>query len=858
MKIFYCLTNREIKILPALLILLWAVSASAQEGFIDNFSEAELAAEWEVWTWSKKPWSYHVPSYYSLTDNPGHLRYYLGAMNTGGNTPNLYQYWYYPSLHLSRKFTGTKWSLETKVTFYLPYSNSKDLFFEICFGDIFKATTRITISKWIDQASDLLPYHFQICQTELVHQESFNIKPDAELKSKELVTYYFRIIRLEQNFLIWWSQDGVNFELVKMLTAKQFIGDEVQAVHLYCVSWFSAAGGFAEYDYIRVQPLDENSFLPAEAVAPMVMENPKLFSQWFEMGYLLFPERWHDEIPRLIFDDSNKMVSPASSTKLQSQIVAAKISVDPLTQKTDSLQKELAHYERLARETSTISTQMLHDYFKTQFLSSRKWIYERLVDVCCKLDQLLPKENYKSLAYHYIERIKGFGFLNLIAESQAQMEQNFEPALLTQEKEIISSIAVNESALINNEIPPDSFQVLVNLQHELQIKLGEVKAKKNLTNLSFQNFGDRDILTVDAVKQQLLNRPMAILSYFYCQDSLYLFVITPDSFFFQAMGPVDKIESRLQFYLDLISQNVTVTDYARAGFKLFSDLLAPVWERVKHYSRILIIPDGLLFQLPFESLVIQNPGKSKPVRFLGEDYNIFYNTSTSLLAAVQARRAKWEKNWRFDLWAMANPELDFSFTKQGEKLEPLVFSQQEVQNIARLFERDRCQIFCSQDATEDKIKMSEISSSKIIHFAVHSYVDEYNQWSPMLLLAREPNSMEDGNLQLVEIFNLKINAELVVLSGCQTGRGRYFEAEGLYNLSRAFMYAGASSMVTSLWSVMDLSTGILMEKFYAALKAGYPKDEALRRAKMALRQQENGKFDHPYYWAPFILIGDFD
>lgn len=857
MKIFYRLPILETKILPALL-LLCVVSASAQDGFSDNFSETELAAEWEVWTWSKKPWSYHVPSWYSLTDHPGHLRYYLGAMNSGGDTPNLYQYWYYPSLHLIRKFAGTRWSLDTKVTFYLPYSNSKSFYFEICFGDIFKATTRITISKWIDQISDLMPYHFQVCQAEFGRDESFNIKPDAELQSKELVTYFFRIIRLEQNFLIWWSQDGANFELVKILTAKQYIGDEVQAINLYCTTWFSAAEGYAEYDYIRVQPLDAGSFLPTEAVAPLVMENPKLFSRWFEMGYLSFPERWGDEIPRLIFEDSARMVSPDSSTKLQSQIEAAKITGDPLTQKIDSLKKELAHYEKLALETSTISTQMLHDHFKVNFLSSRKWIYERLIDACRKLQQLLPKGNYESLAYNYIERIKGTGFLNLIAESQVLMEQNFEPALLTREKEIISSIAVIESAMIDNKIPTDSFQVLMNFQHELQIKLGEVKAKKNLANPSFRYFSDPEILTVEATRQQLLNRPMAILSYSYCHDSLYLFVITPDNFFSQVIGPVDKIESRVQFYLDLISQNVAVTSCARAGFKLFSELVDPVWEQVKHYSRILVIPDGLLHQLPFESLVVQNPEKSNSIRFLGEDYNIFYNTSASLLAAIRTRKAKSEKNWRFDLWAMANPDLEFSFTKQGEKLEPLLFSQQEVQNIARLFNRDRCQIFFGQNATEDKIKLNEIAVSKIIHFAVHSYIDECNQWSPMLLLAKEPNSAEDGNLQLVEIFNLKIDADLVVLSGCQTGRGRYFEAEGLYNLSRAFIGAGTSSIIASLWTVMDESTSVLMEKFYTFLQAGYPKDAALRRAKMSLRQHENGKFDHPYYWAPFILIGDFD
>ncbi len=155
------------------------------------------------------------------------------------------------------------------------------------------------------------------------------------------------------------------------------------------------------------------------------------------------------------------------------------------------------------------------------------------------------------------------------------------------------------------------------------------------------------------------------------------------------------------------------------------------------------------------------------------------------------------------------------------------------------------------------MKQQWISQTKILHFATHCYVNEKNQWSPELLLTKDKNSTEDGKLKLNEIFNLDLNADLIVLSGCQTDRGKFFKSEGMYNLTRAFIYAGTSSVIASLWDVYDRSTAILMEKFYVHLLSGKDRDQALRLAKIDLMNFENGKYRHPYYWAPCVLVGDW-
>lgn len=130
------------------------------------------------------------------------------------------------------------------------------------------------------------------------------------------------------------------------------------------------------------------------------------------------------------------------------------------------------------------------------------------------------------------------------------------------------------------------------------------------------------------------------------------------------------------------------------------------------------------------------------------------------------------------------------------------------------------------------------------------------------MLSLGQSETEDGYLQAREIFGMRLNAEMAVLSACQIGLGKLFTGEGLVGLTRAFMYAGASTVVANLWNVKDQSTALLMEKFYQNIKAGQPKAEALRQAKLSLIQTKMSDdpavaetYANPHYWAPFVVIG---
>jgi CHAT domain-containing protein len=195
----------------------------------------------------------------------------------------------------------------------------------------------------------------------------------------------------------------------------------------------------------------------------------------------------------------------------------------------------------------------------------------------------------------------------------------------------------------------------------------------------------------------------------------------------------------------------------------------------------------------------------------------------------------------------------------GKLPEPLPETENEAIAVARLYGSTP---LVRERATEAALRQ-QIETADVIHLATHGYLHPSRPMSSGVLLTvpeKEPEPGEtdnDGTLQAWEIYSqLKLKAELVVLSACETGRGKEVKGEGLIGLTRALQYAGARSIVASQWKVADQSTATLMVAFHRLLRQGLPKDEALRQAMSRL--EHNPATSHPYYWAPFMLVGDSD
>jgi len=249
----------------------------------------------------------------------------------------------------------------------------------------------------------------------------------------------------------------------------------------------------------------------------------------------------------------------------------------------------------------------------------------------------------------------------------------------------------------------------------------------------------------------------------------------------------------------------------------------------------VIVPHGILYALPFEVLA------GADGRRLIERFPISYAASASSLAFLRSEPAV--PHPAATLVAVGNP---------AGRLSPLPYSAAELHAVAALFGR-HARVLEGADATEGRVRDETRGGARMLHFATHGAIDEaVPDRSGLLLTARPP--AEDGLLQTREIYGMRMDADLVTLSACQTALGRNVTGEGVIGLTRAFYYAGARSVVASLWDVDDRSTALLMQRFYAQLGAGQPIDVALQRAKLSMLR-ESAATAAPFYWAAFIASG---
>ena len=310
--------------------------------------------------------------------------------------------------------------------------------------------------------------------------------------------------------------------------------------------------------------------------------------------------------------------------------------------------------------------------------------------------------------------------------------------------------------------------------------------------------------------------------------------------------------------------------------ELYDQLLGGLHSQIESYQRLVVVPDGPLHLLPFALLIVPSKpfddgldGKSERGVYLVESKAVRTVGSLGVLGALERRRLR-SAAPRQMLVAMADPISSSTRLLSEDPVRSFVsarsralpWARREVQEIAELV-GGGADVFLGEQASEARIKANPISA-RFLHFAVHGFVDARVPWDSGLALAVEPGSShggEDGLLQTWEVIEqLRLETELVALSGCDTALGKTLSGEGLMGLVRAFQYAGTGSVLASLWSVSDRSTSELMTPFYRHVLSGLPKDEALRRAQLELLHDEARKPGepsrrHPFHWAAMRLDG---
>ena len=814
------------------------LNAGAQDGFSEEFESSELDSAWQVWTWDGEPWSYYIPSSFSLTENPGHLRYKLGAMVTPEKIPDLYQYWYYPDIQIWREFRAINWLLEIKVTFYLPYSNAKQFIFKLFYGDIFAPDYCIYLEKSIDHTYSGAPYQFNMSFFDREKRQTFNIQPEEKLRNQRYQTYYFRIIRLDTDFFIFWSKTGSSYALEQIVSFDEEINSLPQGIAISAKSWFSPSGAYADFDYIRVFPVDQSMYADSMSAIAAFFNDPSLFLQSILFKELRFLNKFDKHFPVLASLDRDMAKSSAESRRDKR---------DP-GGSVRSLEKELERCQCLERENGKIVHQLFLDINKSHFLSSQKWLYDRLIKICAQLHKQAPGQGYDRLAFFYAEKMKS----QCMLEQMGQYELKNDP-FAQRQAELVKKLAdlSNQYAKSKDSID-ESYKIWERI-HGLYIQMGRIKNSKQHLAYEAQHMRKIPVITSERVQKEIINDETALLSYYFCGDQLYLFLVTKSDFHFLVLKNASKISQYVKFYTELISQYFTFDNYDQSSKKVFSQIFAPVFDKVQRMKNLIIIPDSMLNYLPFESLIYSQQDGNEENSFLGLDYNISYAGSASELIAIKKRKEKSAKKKLdfFGVYAL------YEERNNESAVCAQISSGNIFQEICSFFPRQRKSIFIDEDTTEKALKNKNGIDAKIFHLAAHCTFDPNATWSPKIFLQRRKNSEEDGILELAEVFNLNLNVDVSVLAGCRTGRGKLFQGEGMYNFSRALLSTGSASTIVSLWDVENRSTALFMKYFYEHLLAGATKSEALRLARRDLFSCDNKKYSHPFFWSPFVLTGDY-
>jgi CHAT domain-containing protein/Tfp pilus assembly protein PilF len=310
----------------------------------------------------------------------------------------------------------------------------------------------------------------------------------------------------------------------------------------------------------------------------------------------------------------------------------------------------------------------------------------------------------------------------------------------------------------------------------------------------------------------------------------------------------DRVE---RFRKQLADRDLGFRASAAALYKL---LLEPAAEVLAGKRRLVLVPDGVLWEMPFPVLV--NPAD----QYLLEKCAISYAPSlTALKAMIEVKRQRRQSPSQTALLAMGNPAFGGEARSRvralyrDEQLGSLPLAEAEVQSLGRMYGETRSHVYIGREARESRFKR-EAGEPRVLHLATHGILNNASPLYSYLLLAQDTNGgPEDGLLEAHELLQMKLRAELVVLSACETARGRVSPGEGVIGLSWALLVAGAPTTVLSQWRVESESTSRLMLAFHQNRRKQMSDAEALREAALSISREPS--FQHPFYWASFIVIG---
>jgi CHAT domain-containing protein len=500
-------------------------------------------------------------------------------------------------------------------------------------------------------------------------------------------------------------------------------------------------------------------------------------------------------------------------------------------------------------------------------------------------DKNALSKDFQNLIFEYAEQSKA----TLLNESIIKFRSHFNrsagipDSLVNYEEQLINTIEKHREYLYGAQQKNDSVKVRFwqakILEEQRKLESFEQELDKNYPNYKTDKEKELQIASIDKIREKLDEKTL-LIEYFISEQSCFIFFITKDSSDIIIIEDHSLLEFRslIRELRNTLSNPTYITDKRKEGYDLFTKSAFSLFDKyVKHSflsdkHNLIIVPDRELNYIPFEVLLVEKAGVTNALSYdslayLIKSYNIRYEYSATVMVNHNHEK-KAQGNGRILGYApIYEQDIDFETLNAAQRaertpkevhthknLKNLSGARKELQMIQAWADGD---FYFGSSATEGNFKLNVKDNYSVVHLASHGVVDLDHPSYSSLVYTEDLDSLQDNLLYAYEINHLDMrNIELVVLSACETGYGKYALGEGMVSLGRSFMYAGVSSIVSTLWELNDQSSVEIMKIFYRNLSNGMRKDEALRAAKLDFLKKNQGISAHPFFWAGIIQIGD--
>jgi CHAT domain-containing protein len=536
---------------------------------------------------------------------------------------------------------------------------------------------------------------------------------------------------------------------------------------------------------------------------------------------------------------------------------------------------------------------------RASFLASTRDYYEFETDLLMRLHQQHPTDGFDAAALAASEKGRARSLLELLAESRAEIREGVDASLLAREqqlRDLIAAKAEKQIRLHSGQNHEDAADKLAKEIDGLTTDYEQVLAQIRETSPRYAALTQPLPLSLKEIQTKVLDNDTLLLEYALGEERSFLWAVTQSSINTFELPKRQAVEAAARHLYEVVTdRNRVVKDetlaqrrlrversdaeYQRAASALSNMLLQPAASQLKG-KRLLFVADGVLQYVPFAALPA--PGSAGALVL---DHEIINLPSASVLAVLRQENSA-RKQAPKTLAVLADPVFqsddpriaavsnDVAQKAHAENVSDeayrsaresglggfvrLRFTRQEANEIARLVPADKRLEALDFAASRANATSAALDQYQIVHFATHGLVNNrHPELSGIVLsLVDEKGQPQNGFLRLYEIYNLKLNADLVVLSACQTAVGEEIKGEGLLGLTRGFMYAGAPRVVATLWQVDDRAASELMKRFYQKmLGEGLRPAAALKAAQVSM--QSDSRWHSPHYWAAFTLQGEW-